>query len=44
MNKTCKHDELRARNRWGAQFDFSTKTAPIYILNVQKLVLSNRLQ
>ena len=34
MNKIRERDELRAPNRWGARFVFSTKTAPIYSLNV----------
>ena len=34
MNKIRERDELRAPNRWGARFDFATKTAPIYSLDV----------
>ena len=34
MNKIYERDELRAPNRWGARFVFSTKRSPIYSLNV----------
>ena len=34
MNKIRERNELCAPSRWGARFVFSTKTAPIYSLNV----------